>query len=128
MVSIGFQIGLEAGDGFFIAVIDVLGAVCNELDILVVVEYDFVAVFFYCDGIGIIRNRGVALNLYRALGYLVSKRLAINCFVWCDLIIRSVPIVVYGVSEVGEQHPRAGEFYIFARHGEAAFGNVCVGC
>lgn len=72
----------------------------GESYILIVVECDLIGVGSdrYC--LAVSGNRGVAVDRYRGFGNCFVKRLAINCFVFCDLISRIFPIVVYGVAEV----------------------------
>ena len=110
----------EAGNGVLLAVISNGIAIGLEFNILIVVECDIICAGSdrYC--LAVSGNRGVAVNGCRGFGYFCSKRLAINCFVWCDLIIRSVPVVVYRVGKVGFGRPCAGERDSLTRHFECA--------
>ena len=118
---IGFHNNIISGiNRLLLSVISNDSVFGGESYILIVVECNLIGAGSdrYC--LAISGNRGVAGDSCRFFGNYCVKRLAFNYFVFCDLIIRSVPIVVYGVAEVGAQSPRAGEGDFFARHGEAA--------
>ena len=77
-------------------------AIGNEFNILIVVECDHICICVgsdrYC--LAFSGNRGVADDICRFFGNYCVKRLVSYYMVCFDRLIRSVPIVVYGVAEV----------------------------
>ena len=92
----------EAGNGVLLAVISNGIAIGLEFNILIVVECDHICICVgsdrYC--LAVSGNRGAAGDSCRFFGNYCVKRLASYYIVCFNRLIRSVPIVVYGVAEV----------------------------